>query len=279
MGRIAQDSYHEADRHTLPRGWPDPVPRSADRITAWAERTRVALASDPGGCWVAERDSEVVGLAVSRVRDTLWLLSSFAVRADHRGRGVGRQLLDAALHHGRGCLRGMLASSSDPTAMRCYRRAGFDLHPQFVARGVVDRRALPRVGALRTGSLGDRDLLDSLDRRTRGAVHGIDHEVLAAQFQLLIADRPDGQGYAYVGSDGSAQLLAATSKRIAVDLLWESLAQAPDGAVTEQFHISAANQWALDVLLDARLDLASHGHLALRGMKPPAPYLHHGSLL
>jgi hypothetical protein len=29
----------------------------------------------------------------------------------------------------------------------------------------------------------------------------------------------------------------------------------------------------------ARLDLHTAGYLALRGMKPPAPYLHHGSLL
>ena len=31
--------------------------------------------------------------------------------------------------------------------------------------------------------------------------------------------------------------------------------------------------------LAARLDLHQEGYLGLRGMRPPAPYLHHGSLL
>jgi hypothetical protein len=44
-------------------------------------------------------------------------------------------------------------------------------------------------------------------------------------------------------------------------------------------HITAANQWALDVGLAARLAIYQNGYLCVRQMKPPAPYLHHGSLL
>ena len=43
------------------------------------------------------------------------------------------------MHHGRGCLRGMFAASADPGAVRRYRLAGFDLHPQMMLTGVVDR--------------------------------------------------------------------------------------------------------------------------------------------
>ena len=43
--------------------------------------------------------------------------------------------------------------------------------------------------------------------------------------------------------------------------------------------MTAANQWAVDVGLAARLALSTRGYLALRGMKPPTPYLHHGALL
>ena len=43
--------------------------------------------------------------------------------------------------------------------------------------------------------------------------------------------------------------------------------------------MTAANEWAIDVGLAARLDLVQNGYLALRNMRPPAPYLHHGSLL
>ena len=51
------------------------------------------------------------------------------------------------------------------------------------------------------------------------------------------------------------------------------------GERTSTHHITAANEWALDVGLDARLEVHQSGYLALRHMRPPSPYLHHGSLL
>ena len=44
-------------------------------------------------------------------------------------------------------------------------------------------------------------------------------------------------------------------------------------------HVTAANQWVLDVGFAARLELHQEGYLGLRGMKPPAPYVHNGALL
>ena len=44
-------------------------------------------------------------------------------------------------------------------------------------------------------------------------------------------------------------------------------------------HLTAANDWAVEVGMAARLDLHQSGYLALRGMKPPSPYVHHGTLL
>ncbi len=43
--------------------------------------------------------------------------------------------------------------------------------------------------------------------------------------------------------------------------------------------MTGANQWALRVGLDAGLTVRTEGYLGVRGMKPPAPYLHHGALL
>lgn len=279
MGRLAQRSYQRADPGSMPRSWPDPAPRDPARAVAWAERARPVLETDPGGAWVADVDGEVVGIAVGRVREGTWLLSSFAVGPELQGRGLGRQLMAAAAHHGRGCLRAMLCSSSDPAATATYVRAGFELHPFLVGRGLLDRSVLPTTGPLRDGSAGDVDLLDSLDRGTRGAGHGPDHEVLLRQFQLVVADRPGGQGYLYVNAHGTPQVLAATTTRIARDLLWEALSHAPADRPVEVFHVQAANQWAVQVLVEARLELASWGHLAVRGMKPPLRYLPHGSLL
>jgi hypothetical protein len=209
----------------------------------------------------------------------MWILSSFAVAPDAQGRGVGTQLLAAALHHGRGCLRGMFAASADPAAVRRYRLAGFTLHPQMFVTGTVDRDALPLVERVREGSAGDIDLLDSVDRQTRGAAHLSDHEALLEQFRLLVCETSSSQGYAYVSGDGSPVLVAATTRRTATDLVWEAFGSSAPGSTVSLHHITAANQWAIDVGLAARLSVHTSGYLCLRGMKPPAPYVHHGSLL
>ena len=85
----------------------------------------------------------MVGFATSLVRELMWILASYAVRPGLQGQGLGRGLLEAALHHGRGCLRGMLNASEDPQALRRYALAGFRLHPQMLLHGTVDRAVLP----------------------------------------------------------------------------------------------------------------------------------------
>jgi GNAT superfamily N-acetyltransferase len=277
--RLTSQSYYELDQRTSPRGASDPSPRSAARGLLWQRRVHHLLGTDPGGCWVAEVDGAVVGTAVSFNRELMWVLASFAVRPDLQGAGIGAQLLAGALHHGRGCLRGILSASADPKAARRYKLAGFDLHPQMLLRGHVERSAIPVVDRVREGSAGDYDLMDSVDRRARGAAHGPDHAVLAAEFLLLVADRSTGSGYVYATETGSPVLLAATNRRTAADLTWSALAMSPPDVAVEIPHVTAANQWAIDLGIAARLDLHTLGYLAVRRMKPPAPYLHHGSFL
>lgn len=279
MAEITARAYYETDVQSHRRSWPEPTMRPPARQALWIARTAHVLRTDPGGCWVADVDGEVVGCALSRVRELMWILSSFAVLPSHQGLGIGTVLLQAALHHGRGCLRGMFASSADPRAVRRYRRAGFSLHPQMFLLGRVDRTAIPVVDRVREGTASDVDLMDSVDRRTRGAAHGPDHEPLLGQFRLVVTDHSTGSGYAYAAADGSPVLLAATNRRTAAGLLWECLAASDPDTALGVHHITAANEWAIDVGLDARLDVHQSGYLALRHMQPPRPYLHHGSLL
>ncbi len=270
---------NELDHRTHQRAWPDPSPRPPHRAALWQTRTLHLLATDPGGCWVAEVDGEIVGFATSLVRELMWILASYAVRPGLQGRGLGRALLDAALHHGRGCLRGMLNASADPQALRRYALAGFTLHPQLLLRGRVDRALLPVVEHVRDGTDGDRDLLDSLDRRTRGAAHGADHALLARELRLIVTDRPAGSGYAYVSDTGAPVVLAASSRKAAMSLTWEALAMTDPDTPVELALVSPANDWAVDVAIAARLDVWSRGFLALRGMKEPTPYVPHPTLL
>lgn len=277
--RLSDDSYHAVDlEHAMPAGVL-PARRSADRASWWRQRTSHLLAGDPGGCWVAEQGGELIGVAISFRRELMWLLASFAVRRDLQGAGLGKALLDAALGYGAGCLRGMFAASPDPKAVRRYRLAGFTLHPQMLLHGTVHRDRLPVAPHVREGTARDFDLMDSVDRHARGSAHGPDHPVLAERCRLVVIDRPSASGYAYLNESGSPVLLAATDRRTASSLLWEALGSAPRDAPITVGHITAANEWAIDVGIAARLAVHQRGYLCLRQMKPPMPYLHHGSLL
>ena len=74
-------------------------------------------------------------------------------------------------------------------------------------------------------------------------------------------------------------LLAATNRRTATDLLWEVLAASKPEEPCSISRVTAANEWAVDVGMEARLTLFSSGYLALRHMKPPMPYLPSGLFL
>lgn len=276
---ITRTAYHAVDRATYQRSWPDPEPRPESGRQAWLAKSRHKLATDPGGCWVAEEDGEVLGLVSSLRRELMWILCSFAVAPQAQGRGLGALLLDAALRYGDGCLRGMFTATQDQGALRRYRLAGFDLHPQMMLWGTIERATLPGVQHVREGTASDRDLCDSLDRRTRGAAHGPDHAVLAEQHRLVVMDHSTGQGYAYVAADGGVQCLAADSRKAARALLWESLATSTPERPVEVPRITSANQWALDVAVAARLEVHPRGFLATRHLKPPAPYIAHSTFL
>ena len=96
-------------------------------------------------------------------------------------------------------------------------------------------------------------------------------------WRLLVSDTTTGSGYAYLDDRSQVALLAATNRRTAARLLWTALADAGDETTVS--HVTAANEWAVDVGMAARLELHQDGYLGLRGMQPPAPYLHNGALL
>ena len=88
-------------------------------------RLRHLLATDPGGCWVADdEDGEPAGVAIALVREGVWGLSLLVVRPDRQSTGLGRALLDRALAYADGARGGIILASPDPRALRVYARAG-----------------------------------------------------------------------------------------------------------------------------------------------------------
>jgi GNAT superfamily N-acetyltransferase len=277
--RVSADAFHDVELRLAPRGVPEPERRSPASSAGWIRRTERFLDTDPGGSWVAADDSAAVGeglagFATSVARERLWILATFAVRPSSQGHGIGRRLLSEVEAYGARCDRGLLAASDDDKALRRYHAAGFVLHPQMLFEGMVDRSLLPAVSGMREGLPDDREWMDDLDRELRGAPHGPDHATLAEMCRLVVT--ADRSGYAYLTAGGT-YLLAARDAATGTRLLWECLASA-DGDF-EVSHVTSANMWAADVALSARLAMRASGFLGVRGMDPPAPYIHSGPML
>lgn len=270
---VSGAAFHALDVATRPLDWPAPAPRSETRRAAWRRRCAHLLEHDAPGCWVAEDESGLLGVAMSLRRETMWILASFAIRGDVQGRGAGKALLDAALGYSQGCVRGMIDSSHDPRAVRRYHASGFTIYPKMLVHGVVDRARIPVVEYVRDGGSGDLDLLNSVDRQTRDAAHGVDHDLMGAEHTLRVVDHTTGSGYAYVPAGGGAYLLAATNRRTASRLLWDALATTEAGEPVTVSGLTGEQDWAIDVASAAGLGVYQRGYLALRFMKPPAPYI------
>jgi GNAT superfamily N-acetyltransferase len=241
-------------------------------------RVNHLLATDPEGSWVAELDGEIVGVALGLVREGVWGLSLFGVRPGLQGQGIGRPLLDAALRYAAGRRGAIILSSSDPRAMRSYARAGFAVKPALSAAGAINRARLPAGLRTRPGDLrADRELLDAVSRHVRTAAHGDDlGAFVAAGDRLLVLD---GRGFT-VSRGGSPMLVAAFDDEAASELLWACLAEGEPGAPVHVDYVTAGNDWAVAVVLEAGLSLSPDGPVFVRGETGPfAPYLPSGAYL
>ena len=146
----AAEGFYELDVRTRRGGWPEPETgaRQGRRLAA---PDGAPGRHDPGGCWVAEDDAGLLGAPRQHApgpdldaRRPSW--SGPGVQ----GRGVGRQLLDAALSYGR--LPARRCSPPRPTPGRAPLPGG-RLHaaPVDADAGHVPRDVLPVVERVREG--------------------------------------------------------------------------------------------------------------------------------
>ena len=247
-------------------------------ITRTEGRTAYFLQTDPAGSWVVEVDGAVAGLAQAHRREGLWILSHLFVAPEAQGHGAGRELLDRTLDYGSPDDPGLIISSRDPRAIRRYAATGFALHPTVVAWGKVQRDRLSPPPDVRPGDAADLQLAAAVDRHLRGAARIAELELCLAEGDrmLVVPER----GYALVRGTRVVSV-AALDEDVGRQLLKAGLLEAAqdDSAPAEVSRMTAAQNWAMEVALDAGLELHPHGPIFVRGRPGPlAPYLPDGAL-
>jgi GNAT superfamily N-acetyltransferase len=255
------------------RGGHEPEPRPDPAVAHI--RIRHVLGTDPGGSWVAESGDGILGCALGIVREGVWGLSLLVVRPDAQSAGLGRALLARAHAYGDGARGRIILASPDPRALRAYARLGLTAHPCLWARGVPLGVTVPP--GVRPGTLADLPLTEAVDREVRGAAHGQDIAALVqAGAKLLVAP---SRGYA-LHKGGELKLLAARDEDAARELLQAALAAAGEEKATVDW-LTAGQDWAVPVCLDARLELRGDAGAVFLGgdVGRFRPYLPSGAYL
>jgi len=177
------------------------------------------VARDGPGAWVAVAGDRVAGVAESIRREDFWGLSMLFIHPEFQSRGVGRELLGAALGYGAGAKVRMIQSSPDFRAMRRYAQAGLAMHPAADVYGVPERTAIPRTLLGRSGDTSDLELVASVEAhigrsRTEDVAFGIE-----GGSRLDVVDEGPRRGW-MLWNPGRVVMLGATDEEIAANLLW-----------------------------------------------------------
>jgi len=240
---------------------------------AWEQRLMHSLGHDPDGSFVSFSGAVVTGAAQAVIREDIWILSLLAVSPTLGGGGEGRALMQSALDYDRGCAGGLIIASSDPRALRLYASAGYALEATFKATGTVDPALLPaRHPAISAVPRSELVTLGPISRAVRGAAHTPDLDV--ALFRGSSVARLGDRGFVVTTPDRGIWALAAVDEEAATALLWHGLAEVQDQPTIDIGWISGRQQWAIDVLLAARLSIQNYGAICTRGAVGPLyPYI------
>jgi GNAT superfamily N-acetyltransferase len=249
----------------------------AERATRQHARIRHLLGTDPGGCWVAEHEGRVEGVALALVREGVWGFSLFGVAEAFQCRGVGRELFARCWEYGAGPDGHIILSTTNPQAMGIYAHTGLPIRPCVAAAGIPDLSRAPDVDDVVEAGEAGLELADAIGRELRGAGHGRDLPVpMAHGARLLVFE---DRAFA-VARGSNLIMLGARDVPAAQHLLWAVLVTAGAGATVNVDFLTAGQNWALPVCLDAKLALSPDGPMfAGDALGPLAPYIPSGAYL
>ena len=269
------DVVEAADEDADRRAGREPEPSTDAGRARFLAGMRRFVALDPGGAWVAEDSEGLVGMGEAIRRDDFWGLSMLFVHPRGQSQGIGRQLLDKTLTYAEGARVRMIMASDDPRALRRYSRAGLSIHPGVEATGEVDRSKIPADLPGRQGSTADIDFIATVEKSMyRDRTDDVAAILEAGGGSLEIVDNGDRRGYG-MQRDGRMAILGATDDETASLVFWRLIAAAEKKA--EVWSLTAAQDWAVKVALEAGLAIKPGGSMFTSGMDAlPGPWLPSG---
>jgi hypothetical protein len=177
------------------------------------------VANDPDRGWLAERDGQAVGFAMSVQRGDLTFLSMLFVLPGDQARGLGRELLERSMAGS--TRRAVCIFSVQPVSAALYARYGMvPLVPMYTLTGrpKVDLPRLPP--SVRIGDV-DRSALDVIDLEVCGFTRQIDHAAWQEWGRNCygLYEGDELAGYAYAQSSGRLSPVVVRRPELALPLI------------------------------------------------------------
>ena len=99
--------------------------KSREGWAASRDQFKLYLEHDPDGCFVAMADDQPVGMLTTTCFGSSGWIGNLIVEPSHRGRGIGRALMEHGLHRLRRRGTGTVRLEGDPQGIPLYRKLGF----------------------------------------------------------------------------------------------------------------------------------------------------------
>ncbi len=228
------------------------------------------LQEEPDGFWVAENETEIVGMAISWLRGSFWFLGClFIVPTSQKG-GIGRNLLDKTLELGSQINvtnRALITFPFNRVSTALYMRYG--MYPREPIYRMVGDGTAARSAHKETESFNYEKLPP--DAASIRQVCSIDEPVLGIPLEshhkyflnahgstcYLFWREKNPEGYAYVWSNGHVGPLAVVSSNSFRGVMNTALGLAAiQGTPQVSVMIPGSNDQAVAVALDHKLRIA-----------------------
>ncbi len=216
------------------------------------------LVLSPEGCLAAEREGEVVGVLTTTAYDGLTFIGAVIVRPELRRKGVGKQMMEAALDRLRSSGVVTVRLNAYRNAVRFYERLGFRSEYDVIRwRGTS---VGGRSAGVRPVRLADLDRIARFDAAFFGADRSTLLRRLAAEFpaSFLVSEK-GGRLRGYIvgnASDDSCEIgpwMAEPSDDPAARSLFEALVAAT-GASSIAFSGPSRNEALLRFVTETRYE-------------------------